>query len=740
MTVTSPSQDITHATDGSTVTFPIPFYFISEKDIVVDRIDANEGVSQLVLGTDFTVSGAGDQNGGTLTTLSVQAAGFDLHIYRNIAVTQETQFQQNDPFPAKTNEKAFDKLTMICQQIASRQFNSIRYPLAEYSRDGTLPGAPDRAGKILGFDANGAHTMLPIPASVGAGDMKNEAWTDGVDFVAGTDNSVLLSRAYGNKANLGTVVMQGIPQDPASYSIGLGNRLTFDAVIPVGVSRIWCNGGTTVSLNVPAQGSVGENELADMSITDEKVKPGTRLYFRLNDWIDARDYGAMGSDDPNQLNNDTMGLQAALDAAHAKRKEVRMPSLYYGVSDTLTNRGVSMLGQGTFYSQIIPLTSFPAGKSFIVVEPNEGAYIDFLELARFSVNPTNGGTKYGGTALFMNFQKATNLSKLHMHDLYLMPGNDYSWQVSTNTAVNIQGVPANGQINNCAFWEGAKLIGIGDSNNIFGNIFRASGGNRCAMWVYMADVSGVASHTVISQNNIDCPGGALYAIKGRNIKFIYNNVECSAGSGTVNNAVVDFDGSSGMLAAPEAYGNHIGIFGTSTAIEAIRVGSARAALVDRNTLLSSAPTTAQGILLTNAAQDTDIGLNTIGSGFTVPYTDSASLRPIGIPVALTTQNGFGPSGDYQPLMIQKSRNGLVSLFGVAACPAAPNGVVMCTLPVGYRPVAHQRFPVTALIGGAISAAAIEINLNGDVVYFGGAATRAEVSITFPTPSYVSSDL
>ncbi|MBR8188101.1 hypothetical protein KDW82_03355 [Burkholderia vietnamiensis] len=739
MTVTSPSQDITHATDGSTVTFPIPFYFISEKDIVVDRIDANEGVSQLVLGTDFTVSGAGDQNGGTLTTLSVQAAGFDLHIYRNIAVTQETQFQQNDPFPAKTNEKAFDKLTMICQQIASRQFNSIRYPLAEYSRDGTLPGAPDRAGKILGFDANGAHTMLPIPASVGAGDMKNEAWTDGVDFVAGTDNSVLLSRAYGNKANLGTVVMQGIPQDPASYSIGLGNRLTFDAVIPVGVSRIWCNGGTTVSLNVPAQGSVGENELADMSITDEKVKPGTRLYFRLNDWIDARDYGAMGSDDPNQLNNDTMGLQAALDAAHAKRKAVWMPSRYYGVSDTLTNRGVSMLGQGTFYSQITPLTSFPAGKSFIVVKPDPGGYIDFLELGRFSINPTNGSTRYGGVAIFMDFSRETNLARLHMHDLYLMPGNDYSLRIENNLAVNLQGVPSNSVIERCAFWEGTKLIGIGDSNTVQQNIFRASG-NRTAMWVYMADVSGIASHFVARENNIDCPGGALYAIKGRNIKLLYNNIEHSAGAGTPNGAVVDFDGSSGALAFPAAIGNHIGIFGTSTAIEAIRVNGARGCAVDQNTMLASAPSAAQAILLTPSAQDTDVGLNEIGSGFTVPYTDGNSVRPIGIPVALTLVNGFGPSGDYQPPMFQKGRNGIVSLNGVVSCPAAPNGVVIGTLPVGYRPVAHQRFSIAALIGGGIAAAAIEIGTTGDVVYFGGAATRADIGVVFMTPPYISGEL
>ncbi|MCW3701474.1 right-handed parallel beta-helix repeat-containing protein, partial [Burkholderia cenocepacia] len=163
-------------------------------------------------------------------------------------------------------ERALDKLTMLVQQTDGTVKNALRYPPYEYGRDGTLRGANDRANTVLGFDPLGGLAYFPMPASVGAGDLKNEIWKDGVDYVAGVDTSVPLSRAYGTKANLGSVVMQGIPQAPDSYEIAAGRLVFLDdngvaAPIPVGVSKIWCTGGTTLSTMLPAERSVGDREL-----------------------------------------------------------------------------------------------------------------------------------------------------------------------------------------------------------------------------------------------------------------------------------------------------------------------------------------------------------------------------------------------------------------------------------------------------------------------------------------------
>lgn len=454
-------------------------------------------------------------------------------------------------------------------------------------------------------------------------------------------------------------------------------------------------------------------------------------------FLSVKQFGAKG----DNATNDYAAIQAALDYCLNSKKYLFLPAGYYVTASQLVNRGVSIIGEGTFYSQIIPATTFPAATAILLIQPNNGAYIDFLELGRFSIQPTNGGTKYGGTAVYMNFQQTTNLSKLHMHDLYLLPGNDYSFQINNNMAVNTQGVPANSTIERCAFWEGSKLIGIGDSNMIHENIFRASGGNRCAIHLYMSDTSGTASHTVIRENNIDCPGGALYAVKGRSIKFIYNNVELSAGPGTANGSIIDIDGSSGSIPFAEVCSNHIGIFGTATGTNAIRLGGSVGASVDKNTILA-AFAVANAILVTASSSNADIGFNEIQSNYTTPINNTAGVKTMGVPITLAPLGVFtNTGGGYQTCTAFKNRNGLVSIAGVVNAASNPNGLIIATLPIGYRPTTLQRFSVSAVVGGSIVCQAVEVDTSGNIVYYGGATTtRIEFNATFQTTNYLSGSL
>ncbi|UXZ62591.1 tail fiber domain-containing protein [Burkholderia multivorans] len=345
MTVTSDIQDVSHATDGVSVDFAIPFYFLSNEHIVVDKIDANGGLTQLTYGTDFTLSGAGNPKGGTLTTLSVIGAGFDLHIYRVVPETQETEYQQNDPFPAKTTEKALDKLTMIAQQHGTAIKNSIRFPLSEYGRDGVLPPALQRASNILGFDAAGNLAMLPVPASVGAGDLRDEIFVAGTDFTPGVDSSVTLSRDYGTKANL-FVSMDAAQQGPDTFSLN-GKTLTFldgngnPAPIPNGIQKIYVKGGTTLSIEPPP----------DESITDAKIAPGSKLANRITGSIDVRDFGAVG----DGVKNDTAAIQAAIDFAQSQCRtdywstyvpSVRIPAGTYLVRGLTISYPIHLHGDG----------------------------------------------------------------------------------------------------------------------------------------------------------------------------------------------------------------------------------------------------------------------------------------------------------------------------------------------------------------------------------------------------------
>ncbi|KVR68557.1 hypothetical protein WK24_12995 [Burkholderia vietnamiensis] len=265
MTVASDVQDVTYTTDGVSTVFPIPFYFLENTDIVVDKFSSNGARVRLVFGTDYTLQGAGNESGGALTTLATFSTGFRLHVYREVPITQETEYQQNDPFPAKTTEKALDKLTMIDQQLQRSVANAIRFPADEFDKDGTLASAAARASRILGFDDNGNVTLLPIPASVGAGDMRDDIFVAGTDFTPGTTTSLTLSRPPGSMGNV-AAHFDGVYQGPDAFTLS-GQTITFGAPIPVGVNEVYIRLGTTLSVYTPPDGSV----------TDVKVAPGAAI-------------------------------------------------------------------------------------------------------------------------------------------------------------------------------------------------------------------------------------------------------------------------------------------------------------------------------------------------------------------------------------------------------------------------------------------------------------------------------
>jgi hypothetical protein len=252
--VTVPIQDpiASYSGNGVATLFTVPFRILDAADLFV--------LLNGSLTTAYTVSGLGDDE-ASVTMSTPPAVGDTLILYREVALERLDDYQFNGDLRAVTVNADFDRIWMALQDIGDTASRAVHYPVTEFGIDGTLPGATDRASKIFGFDSNGFQTFLPVPASVGAGDLKNESWTDGVGFTAGTSTSVTLSRSYTNKANLGTVVMAGIAQDPASYSL-VGTTLTFDAVIPLGITRIWCVGGTTVSLAAPSDGSVDDSKVA----------------------------------------------------------------------------------------------------------------------------------------------------------------------------------------------------------------------------------------------------------------------------------------------------------------------------------------------------------------------------------------------------------------------------------------------------------------------------------------------
>lgn len=163
MTVSSPQSEIQYAGDGVTTVFAIPFYFLENTHISVMLFNASGSVLPQVLDVDYTLTGAGDQSGGTLTFNIEPMTGYTVEIRRDVPATQLTDYQPNDDFPAESHERALDKLTMIAQQVAAASDSAIRVAIGD-PKPNRLPPVAVRANQLLSFDPAG-NPIAVAPAS-----------------------------------------------------------------------------------------------------------------------------------------------------------------------------------------------------------------------------------------------------------------------------------------------------------------------------------------------------------------------------------------------------------------------------------------------------------------------------------------------------------------------------------------------------------------------------------------------
>lgn len=103
--------------NSMTTPYPVPFVFNNDEDLVVVFVYPT-GDYHAVLGTDYTATGKGNPDGGSITTLWSVGPEAKVSIVRNVPYTQLTSYEEGDSFPAKSHERALDKLTMEVQQVS----------------------------------------------------------------------------------------------------------------------------------------------------------------------------------------------------------------------------------------------------------------------------------------------------------------------------------------------------------------------------------------------------------------------------------------------------------------------------------------------------------------------------------------------------------------------------------------------------------------------------------------------
>jgi len=139
MTISSEVNRNDYTGNNSTATYSYTFKIFADADLKVTTRDTDDVETTLVLDTDYSVAGAGDTAGGTITLLAGNlATGYILTIRRDRPLTQETDIRNQGDFFPETHENAFDDLVMKMQTLAFEIERSLR-----------LSETTDLAGTVL---------------------------------------------------------------------------------------------------------------------------------------------------------------------------------------------------------------------------------------------------------------------------------------------------------------------------------------------------------------------------------------------------------------------------------------------------------------------------------------------------------------------------------------------------------------------------------------------------------------
>ncbi len=170
MTLSNTNTRMDYTGNGAVDTYSYTYKIFANSHLKVTQRDTDDVETLLVLDTDYTVIGAGDTSGGSITlTAGNLPSDYILTIRRVVPVTQETDFRNQGDFFPDIHEDQFDLTTMAEQQLGE-----------ETGRTITLPET------VTGVD-----TELPVPAALKW--FRYNAAADGFELVDAADFSTLMT-------------------------------------------------------------------------------------------------------------------------------------------------------------------------------------------------------------------------------------------------------------------------------------------------------------------------------------------------------------------------------------------------------------------------------------------------------------------------------------------------------------------------------------------------------------------
>lgn len=218
------------ATSGQTV-FPYTFEIFDKDDVVV-----LQNTTTLAEGTNYTVSGVGNNTGGNITLLVGATAGDTITVYREMPLQRTTDYQTSGDFLAQEVNDDFDRLWLAVQQNSTSFDRAIRKPVTDLtSVNMELPNAVTRANRYLGFGPSGEVVTL---ASTGTAGNIADVKSYGADSTGTNDSTAAFQAAVDSGLSViyiptGTYKISStiaIDRDIAIYGDGPGSKIDISGI------------------------------------------------------------------------------------------------------------------------------------------------------------------------------------------------------------------------------------------------------------------------------------------------------------------------------------------------------------------------------------------------------------------------------------------------------------------------------------------------------------------------------
>ena len=220
--------------NDATTVFPFAFKVFTSADLRVVRTNALGVESDLVLDTDYTVALNANQDndpGGTVTRATALPTGERLTITSDVEALQPLVLTNNGGFYPRVINDAFDKITIIAQQLIEQVGRSLKLPISS-TASATLPDPV--ANRLIAWssDALGFVNVDPTDLATVSGyaDARIELFTG-----TGSQTDFTIAFNPGVLANL-DISLSGVTQVAGVDFTWIGTTITFAVAPPSGVA------------------------------------------------------------------------------------------------------------------------------------------------------------------------------------------------------------------------------------------------------------------------------------------------------------------------------------------------------------------------------------------------------------------------------------------------------------------------------------------------------------------------